>query len=122
MRAQEFITESNRGKPEESFSKANPGAISPNGTDNSYVSRSYDMYRMSMLTGMHPDDIEAMDTDNWAGNRPVYHFYTDEEKQKHERAMKKLGHKSETHAASGSREMDDVQKVSPHTPFKGYKR
>ena len=102
MRAQEFITEGHRGKPEESFSRANPGAISPNGTDNSYASRSYDMYRMSMLTGMHPDDLDEMDANNWAGNRPVYHFYTDEEKQKHERAMKKLGHRPETHAEHGS--------------------
>lgn len=122
MRAHEFIAEGKRGKPEKSFSKANPGAISPSSTDNSYVSRSYDMYRMSMLTGMHPDDIELMDSDTWIGNRPIYHFYTDEEKKKHERAMKKMGHRSETHAESGSREMDDVQTVSPNVPFKGYKR
>ena len=122
MRAREFISESNRGQPEESFSRANPGAVSPRGTDNPYSSRFYDFYRQSILTGMDPDELEAMDTNSWAGNRPVYHHYTPEERDKHERVMKKLGHKPEVHAESGSKETDDINKVSPHTAYKGYPR
>jgi len=122
MRAREFISEGNRGQPEESFSRANPGAVSPRGMDNPYTSRFYDFYRQSILTGMDPDDLEEMDTQSWASNRPVYHHYTPEERDKHERVMKKLGHKVERHTDSGSNEMIDINKMSSLKAFKGYPR
>jgi len=120
MRAREFIIESLRGKPDAHFLHANPGMIAPKNMENLYRSRSYDEYRIGMLTGMEPEDLEKMDTDSWAGNKPLYTAYTPEEHDKILRAMKKMGHTAEHHAYVGSKEHPEIYKTSPVTSFKGY--
>jgi hypothetical protein len=120
MRAREFISEAARGNPDEHFLHANPGTLSPKDMEDLYRSRSYDEYRISMLTGMDPTELEKMDTNSWVGNKPLYTTYTPEEHDKVLRAMKKMGHKAEHHAYVGSREHPEIYKKSPVTSFKGY--
>ena len=120
MRAREFVTEGRRSKIDHSFQHANPGAIIPGNRDRFYDGRTYDSYRMAMLSGMHPDDLEKTDVHSWASNMPMYNAYTKAEHDKITRAMKKMGHTVKHMAYQGSQEPPDTHKVSPVNRFAGY--
>lgn len=118
MRAREFINESKRGKPEEDFSKANPGTLGPKNRDNLYTSRYYDHYRMSTLMGLSSEDLENTDAMGYLDNLPVFVAYTDHERDKITRSMKKLGIEPHDYIQRGSKEVDHTNKTSPVAPYK----
>jgi hypothetical protein len=121
MRAREFIKEGRRSVIDHSYEHVSPGAVTSGNKDNFYDNRLYDSYRLGMMTGMHPDDLEKSDIHSWASNMPLYASYTPEEHEKITRAMKKMGHTVKHQAYQGSREPPDVHKTSPVTGFKGYR-
>lgn len=96
MRACEFMAEGRRSKIDHSFQHASPGAILPGNRDQFYDGRTYDAYRIGMLSGMHPDDLDAADIHSWASNMPMYNTYTQAEHDKITRAMKKWDKLSNT--------------------------
>ena len=122
MRAREFVTEGRRSKMDSSFEYASPGAVIPGNRDRFYDGRIYDGYRISMLTGMHPDDLDKADMYSWASNMPMYNAYTDAEHDKIARAMKKMGQSVRHMTRRGSQEPPDTHKVSPVNTFAGYDR
>lgn len=126
MRAREFINESDglRGKsraaPNHEFEKAHPGIVAPAGRGDLYIGRYYDFYRVSQLTGMDPEDLKNLDEISFFGNLPVYSSYSDADREKLIRVMKKLGMKPEQYIGPGSEEMDDTNCTSPVKAFKGF--
>lgn len=134
MRAGEFITEDSskdrglRGgsradpDPDGNFSAAHPGIVEPAGRGDMYIGRYYDFYRVASLTGMDPDELDKADDIAFFGNLPVFSAYTEEERQKLIRVMKKLKMDPKDWIPKGSTERGDTNLVSPVTAFKGYKR
>lgn len=128
MRASEFVTEDKkglrgggRGDPDSSFSAAHPSIIAPAGRGDLYIGRYYDFYRVSSLTGMDPDELEQSDDIGFFGNLPVFSAYTDADRDKLQRALKKLKMDPKDWIPKGSKERDDTHAQSPVKPFKGYK-
>jgi hypothetical protein len=122
MRAREFVSESSRGTLDHALKNTAGSLITSGNKETFYDGRSYDAYRIGMLTGMHPDDLEKSDVHSWVGNMALYNPYTPEEHDKIARAMKKMGHSVKQHAPGGSHEPPDTHKVSPVSQFKGYAR
>lgn len=122
MRAKEFISEQYRASVPSGFAKANPGLVSPTDREELYVSRYYDFYRISTLTGLSEEDLEKTDVLSYLGNLPMYSSYTKEDHAKLTRALKKLGLNPKDYIPSGSTEQADTNNESPVKPFKGYKR
>lgn len=132
MRAREFIKEgSNKDKglrggrraepdPDGNFSSAHPGLIEPAGRGDMYIGRYYDFYRIASLTGMDPDELDKTEDISFFGNLPVFSAYTDEERDKLIRVMKKLKMDPKDWIPSGSTEKSDTNCVSPVKGFKGY--
>lgn len=128
MRAREFISESSttglRGKsraaPNREFSAAHPGVIAPDGRGDMYIGRYYDFYRIAQLTGMDPEELENLDEISFFGNLPAYSGYSEADREKLFRVMKKLGMAPTDYIPTGSQEMDDTHVVSPVNAFKGY--
>lgn len=129
MRAKEFIKEGSkkgirgggRGDPEHSFSAAHPGLVAPAGRGDMYIGRYYDFYRIASLTGMDPDELDASEDIGFFGNLPVFSAYTEVERDKLVRAMKKLKMNPEDWISGGSQESDGTHVQSPVKGFKGYK-
>jgi hypothetical protein len=113
MRAKEFIREEKRTPPGDHHASASVGALGPKGVDNLYVSRAYDFYRMSILTGLSPEDLEKTDVASFIGNRPMYTPYSDADHEKTLAVMKKLGHTPEEYLPVGSHEEESIQIKSP---------
>jgi hypothetical protein len=129
MRANEFVTESkkglrgnNRAEANTEFSAAHPSIVAPHGRGDLYIGRYYDFYRVAQLTGMHPDELEEMDLISFFGNLPVFSGYSECDRDKLFRVMKKLGMKPKDYIPTGSQEMDDTNVTSPVKSFKGYKK
>ena len=129
MRAREFISEqkkglrgNNRSDAQHEFEKAHPSMIAPHGRGDMYIGRYYDFYRVAQLAGMHPDDLDEMDVVSFFGNLPVFSGYTDTERDKLMRVMKKLGMKPKDYISTGSAETDGTNTNSPLKSFKGYKK
>jgi hypothetical protein len=128
MRASEFITEGKglrggtRADATKEFQAAHPGLVSPAGRGDMYVGRYYDFYRVASLIGMDPDDLDKVDDISFFGNLPVYSAYTEHDREKLKRVMKKLGMKPQELFTTGKWEMDDTNLKSPINAFKGYKR
>ena len=126
MRAKEFITEINgfRGKAradaQDEFKTAHPGLVSPAGRGDMYIGRYYDFYRIASLIGMDPDELDKIDSVSFFGNLPVYSAYTEEDREKLKKVMKKLGMKPQELFTDGKWEMEEVNKKSPINSFKGY--
>jgi len=112
MRAKEFISEETRTDPGEHHSAASTGAIGPKGMDNLYVGRFYDFYRMSVLTGLSPEDLEKTDVASYIGNRPMYNGYSDADHDKTIAVLKKMGQTPEEYLPCGSQEEDNIHKTS----------
>lgn len=134
MRASEFITEDSSSKkglrgtgrgstdPDTNFSGAHPNLVAPAGRGDLYIGRYYDFYRVANLSGVDPDKLKDMEDISFFGNLPVFSAYTEEDRQKLIRAMKKLKMDPKDWIAPGSKERSDTQIVSPVQGFKGYKR
>ena len=128
MRAKEFVTENKglRGKSRadahDEFKAAHPGLVSPAGRGDLYIGRYYDFYRIASLIGMDPDELDNVDSISFFGNMPVYSAYTEHDREKLKRVMKKLGMKPQEFFTTGKWEMDHINKTSPLKSFKGYKK
>jgi hypothetical protein len=127
MRAREFINEAkkglrgnNRADANPEFSAAHPSIVAPHGRGDLYIGRYYDFYRVSQLTGMPPEELEKMDLISFFGNLPAFSGYSEVDREKLFRVMKKLGMKPTDYIPHGSTEVDDTNVVSPVTGFKGY--
>ena len=128
MRASEFITEGKglrggtRADATKEFQAAHPGLVSPAGRGDMYVGRYYDFYRVASLIGMDPDELDNVDDISFFGNLPVYSAYTEHDREKLKKVMKKLGMNPQELFTTGKWEMDDTNLKSPINAFKGYKR
>jgi len=128
MRAKEFIKEGKglRGKgradASKEFQAAHPGLVSPAGRGDLYIGRYYDFYRIASLIGMDPDDLDNVDTISFFGNLPVYSAYTEHDREKLKKVMKKLGMKPQEFFTTGKWELEDTHVKSPLNAFKGYKK
>ena len=124
MRAREFITEASRNgtrsDASHEFDMAHPGIVSPGGNGDIYWGRYYDFYRVAQLTGMDPEDLEKIDLISFFGNLPVYSGYSEHDREKLFRVMKKLGMKPKHAISNGSFETDGTYTTSPVKGFKGY--
>ena len=128
MRAREFINESkkglrgnNRAEAEHSFAQAHPSLIAPDGRGDLYIGRYYDFYRVSQLAGMTPEELEKMDVVSFFGNLPTFSGYTEADREKLFRVMKKLGMKPKDYIGGfGSEETNGTNVASPIKSFKGY--
>lgn len=128
MRASEFITEGKglrggtRADATKEFQAAHPGLVSPAGRGDMYVGRYYDFYRVASLIGMDPDELDKVDDISFFGNLPVFSAYTEHDREKLKKVMKKLGMDPQELFTTGKWEMDDTNLKSPINAFKGYKR
>lgn len=128
MRAREFINEATglRGKSRSDahheFERAHPGMITPSGRGDMYIGRYYDFYRVSSLAGMDPDELDKVDSINFFGNMPAFSAYTDYDREKLKKIMKKLGMRPKEAISNGSHEPDDINATSPMKAFRGYGR
>jgi hypothetical protein len=128
MRASEFITEGKglrggtRADATKEFQAAHPGLVSPAGRGDMYVGRYYDFYRVASLIGMDPDELDKVDDISFFGNLPVFSAYTEHDREKLKKVMKKLGMNPQELFTTGKWEMDDTNLKSPINAFKGYKR
>lgn len=129
MRAKEFISEqktglrgNNRSEANHEFERAHPSMVAPDGRGDMYIGRYYDFYRVAQLTGMEPEELEKMDTVSFFGNLPAFSGYTDVDREKLFRVMKKLGMKPKDYISHGSMETDGTNIQSPVSSFKGYSR
>lgn len=114
MRAKEFISEStSRGAPETHFSAVSPGIVAPSGRDNLYAGRYYDFYRIATLTGLDPEDLKNTEAISYLGNLPIFAGYTDADRDKLIRTLNKLGLNPSDYVPKGSREIDDINPISP---------
>ena len=126
MRAREFVTEGSRkgtrSDAAHEFERAHPGLVAPGGNGDVYWGRYYDFYRVAQLTGMDPDELDKVDLISFFGNLPVFSGYTEHDRAKLFRVMKKLGMKPKHSITNGSTETDGTNSVSPLNSFKGYKK
>lgn len=130
MRAKEFISEDaskglrgkTRAAASKEFSAAHPSVIAPDGRGDMYIGRYYDFYRIAQLTGMHPDDLDELDEVSFFGNLPAYSGYSEADREKLFRVMKKLGMKPTDYIPTGSTEVEGTNTKSPINKFKGYKK
>jgi hypothetical protein len=111
-----------RTGPAPEFERAHPGLIKPGGQGDVYWGRYYDFYRACSLAGMDPADIDKVDEIGFWGNLPVFSAYTEYDRQKLRAILKKLKMKPQDSISTGSHEMPDINKVSPVTSFRGYKK
>ena len=127
MRAYEFINEgkglrgTTRSEPNHEFERAHPGLVTPAGRGDLYIGRYYDFYRISSLVGMDPEELDKVDEISFLGNLPLYSAYTEHDREKLKKVMKKLGMKPKDHISAGSKEVTDINTTSPVKGFKGYK-
>lgn len=128
MRAREFIAEGNsvrggvRAAPNQEFERAHPGMVGPDNHGDLYIGRYYDFYRICSLAGMDLDQLKSADDISFFGNLPMFSAYTDFDREKLKAIMKKLKMNPKDHISAGSKEVDDINNVSPVKGFKGYKR
>lgn len=124
MRAREFIVEGSRNgtrsDPAHEFETAHPGLVSPGGTGDVYWGRYYDFYRVCSLAGMDPNEIDKVDDINFFGNLPLFSAYTDYDREKLKKILKKLGMKPKEQISNGSHETEGTNKDSPVKSFRGY--
>jgi hypothetical protein len=124
MRAREFIREGRgrRAPANHEFDMAHPGMIGPGGQGDIYSGRYYDFYRVATLAGMDPDDLDEIDTISFFGNQPSFSTYTEAERDKLRRVLKKVGLKPRETVGPGSLEVRDTNTQSPVRAFPGYPR
>lgn len=125
MRAKEFISENKglrgtrRSGPNKEFETAHPALISPTGRGDAYIGRYYDFYRISSLAGMDLDELDNVDEISFFGNLPMFSAYTEHDRKKLIKIMKKLGMNPNDAISNGSKECEDTNVNSPVKAFRG---
>lgn len=128
MRAREFISEAtglrgkNRSDAAHEFERAHPGLVLPAGRGDMYIGRYYDFYRVCTLAGLDPDKLDEVDSISFFGNMPSFSAYTEYDREKLKKIMKKLGMKPRDAIGNGSHEPSATNTVSPIKAFRGYDR
>ena len=113
MRAKDFITETQRGKPLDAHAKVSPGAAFT-------LDGFGDLYRASAIMARCPADSSDIDPYSYVTNRPMIVTYTDEEKEMVKQAFKRMGINYQEHISSESEEPDAINNKSLVIGFKGY--
>ena len=113
MRAKEFVTETQRGKPLDAHAKVSPGAAF---TTDGYL----DLYRASAIMARYPADTSDIDPYSFVSGLPMIVTYTDEEKEIVKQAFKRMGIPYQEHITSSSQEPDAINTKSLVKGFKGY--
>ena len=121
MRADEFIFESSQQKVSKRQSQATKG-LNTYG-DSEHVSGDYTSYRLGMaVAGANGKDPIEMSAKSWVGKHKTTHPYTQQEQDMLKQAYKAVGaeYKDLNHGDMKSKELDDTQKSSPISGFKGF--
>lgn len=118
----EGLTRGKRAGPNGEFSVAHPGLVGPYASGDTYWGRYYDFYRVSTLSGMDLDELDDIDSISFFGNLPAFSAYTEADREKLTRVMKKLGMQPEDCITNGSHEPSYVNTASPVKSFRGYPR
>ena len=126
MRAREFVVEGkrpgSRAPARHDFETAHPGLIGPAASNDIYWGRYYDFYRVCSLAGMDLEDLDKIDDISFFGNLPAFSAYTDADRDKLKKILKKLGLKPRETVGDGSLEINGTNTVSPVKPVRGYPR
>ena len=118
MRANDFLVEkATRGKVPATLSAASPGARTSGRAD-----RYYGLYRLSMLMGRYPENLDDIDLESAMGNKMYVSTYTQEEADMYSAACKAMGIPDNELIRGPSAEPEDTNKQSTIQPFKGYPR
>jgi len=113
MKANEFITETDRGKMLDAQASTMSGVSFT-------IDGNIDLYRAGMLVAGMPEDSTPMDSYSVVTGRPFIVTYCEEERQMIRQAFKKMGIPFKEIVHQGSEEPDNINTVSPHVSFKGY--
>jgi hypothetical protein len=122
MRANEFVSESKKGKISSRQQQATRGL---NVFTDTQYDRTYDLNRVMMAVacsdGVSPID---MNSESWAGKNNTAHPYTDIEQDMLKLAYKAAGitNKDLNKGDMRSQELESTNTTSPFKPFKGYKK
>jgi hypothetical protein len=125
MRAIEFVIETKKAKvPKEQIATWSNTSTLPN--HNMYHGSGYlHSQFIKALAGAGAGDTPDADMgkENFAGGDPIVTPYHPIEEEMIDRANKAIGDNNRKKwGTRDSREPEDTHKVSPHKPFKGYKR
>lgn len=124
MRATEFVTEGNKGKMHKHHSDATPGAYKfrDDGTDRVYHLNQI-MKAAAMADGKSTKALK-MDDESFAGKNNMAYPYSEAEHTMMKQAFNTVSPSDMHHLVRDHRSMEpeDTHKISPHKPFKGYKR
>jgi hypothetical protein len=128
MRATEFIFEGNggsnaggkKGKLHPDQQSTMPKAHKFAGTQD----RIYDLHRamMAVASSDGKNFTHEPTEESWIGRSNMAAPYTEQEHNMLHHAYDAIGIKIDDAVDSHGSEPDDINKVSPHKPFKGYKR
>ena len=121
MRANEFMAESSQKKISKRQSQSSAG-INTYG-DSEHIDGDYSSYRLGMaVAGANGKDPIEMSAKSWVGKHKTTHPYTQQEQDMLKQAYKAVGaeYKDLNHGDLKSKELDDTQKSSPITGFKGF--
>ena len=121
MRANEFMAESSQQKVSKRQSQSTTG-LNTYG-DSEHVSGDYTSYRLGMaVAGANGKDPLDMPAKSWVGKQKTAHPYTKQEQDMLKQAYKAVGaeYKDLNHGDMKSKELDDTQKSSPISGFKGF--
>jgi len=113
MRADEFVTETKRGKVLDAVSKVSPGSSFT-------ADGGIDLYRAAQLIARLPGDIGDLDPYSFVTGRPMIVTYTKEEQTMVKDAFKAMGIDYHEELHTGSEEPAGVNTTSPTQGFKGY--
>jgi hypothetical protein len=122
MRANEFVSESKKGKISTRQQQSTRGL---NIFADNQFDRQYDLNRVMMAVacsdGVNPIDI---DSESWVGKNNTAHPYTKEEQAMLKLAYKAAGitYKDLNKGDLNSQELESTNTQSTIKPFKGYKR
>jgi hypothetical protein len=122
MRANEFVSESKKGKISKRQQQATRGL---NVFADNQFDRTYDLNRVMMAVacsdGVNPVEINS---ESWAGKNNTAHPYTDIEQDMLKLAYKAAGitNKDLNKGDMRSQELESTNTTSPFKPFKGYKK
>lgn len=124
MRAEEFLNEAKKGKMHDHHASAIQGAYKfrDDGTDRIYHLNQI-MKATAMADGKSTKALD-MDDESFAGRNNMAYPYTKEEHNMMKQAFNTVSPSEVTSLVRDhkSSEPEDTNKVSPHKPFKGYKR
>jgi hypothetical protein len=124
MRANEFVTEGTKGKMHDHHAAASPGAYKfrDDGTDRIYHLNQV-MKAAAMADGKSTKALK-MDDESFAGKNNMAYPYSEAEHTMMQQAFNTVSPSDVHHLVRDHRSMEpaDTHKVSPHKPFKGYKR